>query len=179
MAKKISPVFNASAVIEAFGAYDSATATATVALSDAINRTFQMFLDACKVSGIARTEEGVTWLMTAIRDSQDAIDSVAAGLMFRKTWTEYAQSAGRAYYWDLPFSADLKNDPERKLPWSKAGKTASAGKAGKVESTDRTALDATASKFLKQARLLGLNELAAEVLDVLIQRLDGFKESAE
>jgi hypothetical protein len=40
-------------------------------------------------------------------------------------------------------------------------------------------LDKTLSKAIAQARMLGLTEFAAQVLDVAIESLDGFKETAE
>ena len=49
-------------------------------------------------------------------------------------------------------------------------------KTGKVESTDRAALDKTLSKALHQARLLGLTEFAAVMLDHCVDCLDEFKE---
>jgi hypothetical protein len=49
-------------------------------------------------------------------------------------------------------------------------------KAGAVKTTDRAALDATLSKALAQARLLGLDSFAAEILDMCIESLDGFTE---
>ena len=52
-------------------------------------------------------------------------------------------------------------------------------KTGKVESTDRAALDKTLSKALKQARLLGLTGFAAELIDFINERIDGFTEAAE
>jgi hypothetical protein len=52
-------------------------------------------------------------------------------------------------------------------------------KTGKVESTDRAALDKTLSKALKQARLLGLLDFAAVLLDHCIESLDDFTEAAE
>jgi len=180
MAKKILPSFNAEPIVTALITYDKTTAAATEAMNATVTTTIQQFLDACAMAGVARNEEGVEWLKEEIRTSQGALDAIAIGLVERKTFTEYANGAGRAYYWNVAYYPDLKNVPEYKLPWTKggkAGKSASAGKAGKVESTDRSALDATASKFLKQARMLGLNELAADVLDVLLERLEGFKES--
>ena len=52
-------------------------------------------------------------------------------------------------------------------------------KTGKVESTDRAALDKTLSKALHQARLLGLLEFAAVLLDHCVDSLDDFKEITE
>ena len=50
---------------------------------------------------------------------------------------------------------------------------------GKVESTNRAALDKTLSKAIKQARLLGLTEFAAVLLDHCVESLDTFKEITE
>ena len=52
-------------------------------------------------------------------------------------------------------------------------------KTGKVETTDRAALDQTLSKALKQARLLGLLDFAAVLLDHCIESLDDFSEATE
>jgi len=52
-------------------------------------------------------------------------------------------------------------------------------KTGKVETTDRAALDQTLSKALKQARLLGLLDFAAVLLDHCIESLDDFNEATE
>jgi len=52
-------------------------------------------------------------------------------------------------------------------------------KTGKVEVTDRAALDQTLSKALKQARLLGLLDFAAVLLDHCIESLDDFSEATE
>jgi hypothetical protein len=51
-------------------------------------------------------------------------------------------------------------------------------KSGKVEVTDRAALDQTLSKAIKQARLLGLLEFAAVLVDHCVESLDQFKELA-
>ena len=47
---------------------------------------------------------------------------------------------------------------------------------GKVESTTREALDKTLSKAIKQARLLGLTEFAAVLVDHCVDALEAFKE---
>lgn len=62
---------------------------------------------------------------------------------------------------------------------SKAKAKAAKAKTGKVESTDRAALDETLFKALKQARLLGLTTFAAEMVDLCAESLDGFEEPAD
>ena len=87
-------------------------------------------------------------------------------------------SAGRNYqtsYWiafeqNVPFQRDLFTSK------AKPAKSTDDKKAGAVKSTTREALDKTLSKAMQQARLLGLTEFAAEVLDLCIESLDGFKE---
>ena len=46
-----------------------------------------------------------------------------------------------------------------------------------VTKIDRAELDKTLSKALAQCRALGLSELAADILDLALERLDGFKET--
>ena len=111
-----------------------------------------------------------------IRECETVLNIVASGAMEKTTFTEYAQSAARALHFGIEFSPSLKNNDAYKLPWSK--KTANKSKgAGPVQSTDRAALDKTISKALAQMRLLGLTELAADTLDLMIDRLDGFTET--
>jgi hypothetical protein len=64
-------------------------------------------------------------------------------------------------------------------PNKSEAKKAAEPKTGKVETTDRAALDQTLSKALKQARLLGLLDFAAVLLDHCIESLDDFSEATE
>lgn len=167
---------HARAVVSAFEGFDKAASKFTGQVTIA----FQMMCDTASVAGVKRDEPSIKAFMSDIRNTEAFVDAVAVGMLEQKTVTEYAQSAGRAYFHNVPFTADLKNKPEYALPWSKAGKGkkhgAEAGEAGKVQTTDRAELDKTACKLLAQCRMLGLNELAATLLDTLIESLDGFKE---
>ena len=157
----------------------SATVSADKAngkMRDIVQIAMQQFVDTCAQAN-GRTEASCKALQKAIKESEVAANSVAKGLMEAKTWTEYAQSAARALYWNVPFEASLKNDKEKSLPWSRKAKPTTA--SGKTVSTDRAALDKTLSKALQQARLLGLDDFAASVLDVCLDRLDGFKEVSD
>jgi hypothetical protein len=166
-----------------FNAYGKQVLKATEALDkvavkskDAIAMTLQQFVDA-NAQANGRSEASCKALQKAIAESEVVNNSVALGQMERKTWTEYAQSAARALYWNVPFEQGLKNDSEKALPWSKKSKTDSTTKAGAVQSTSREALDATLSKAIQQARLLGLTEFSATLLDHCLDSLEGFKET--
>jgi hypothetical protein len=145
-------------------------------LSTTVESTMQKFVDYVSVT-LGRDEKACKALQSAIRDSQIVIDNVALGIFEKKTFTEYAQSAARALHFNVPFAASLKGDDTKKLPWSKKGSSSASPKAGKVIKTDRAELDKTISKALAQCRALGLTDLAADMLDLCIDRLDGFKET--
>ena len=162
----------ASEIVKGYKAFDKAQGK----LSQTVCTTMQQFVDHVAVT-IGRDEKACKALQKAVADSQIVIDAVAAGFMEKKTFTEYAQSAARALHFNVPFAPSLKNDKEKSLPWGKAGKATATPKAGKVTSTTRDELDKTLSKALAQARALGLTDFAADVLDLAIERLDGFKET--
>ena len=173
----LTPSINKSAqsILKATKTFDGASSKFYADLSRVMNSEI---LVAVRKSGLPKTEPALKALKAQIRGCQPFVDAVAIGLLERKTVTEYAEGLARAYFHEVDWSASLKNNPEMALPGSKAGKGGDgAGKAGKVESTTRKDLDDTARKFLKQARLLGLTGLAADVLDVLVAGLDGFTET--
>ena len=159
-------------IVKGYKTFDKAQSK----LSTTVETTMQKFVDHVSVT-LGRDEKACKALQKAIADSQVVIDTVAAGIMEKKTFTEYAQSAARALHYNVPFAASLKNDDTKKLPWSKKSGGTATAKAGKVTSTTREELDKTISKALAQARTLGLTELAADILDLCIERLDGFKET--
>ena len=148
------PSFDASAhdIANAHEAFDAASAT----LTEVVTITMQRFIDAASLALPDRDQKSCDALGKAIRDSQ-AVTDICDGLgaMERKTFTEYAQSAMRAFHYNVPFAPALKNDKEYILPWSGAhGKAANAKRAGKVESTTDEAFFDTMRKAIHQARLL-------------------------
>jgi hypothetical protein len=163
---------NATQIINAHRKFDAASSK----LSTVITRELSTFVDAWSIAN-DRSEESCKALQAAIVDCDAVLNIVASGAMFRKTFIEYAQSAARALHFGLEFSPSLKNDASLSLPWSKKGKSTGTTKSGGVTSTTRDDLDKTISKALAQMRLLGLTELAADTLDLMIDRLDGFKET--
>jgi hypothetical protein len=171
-----APAFDAYAktIIKGYESFDNATAK----LSATVHSTMQAYIDVCTKAGLSRDKAGCNALGKAIRECDAVQAIVASGAMEKKTFTEYAQSAMRAFFHGVPFEASLKNNKEMGLPWGNA-KPASGAKSGKVESTSRAELDKTLSKALKQARLLGLTEFAANILDLCLESLDDFAEVAE
>ena len=97
---------------------------------------------------------------------------VEAGYIGKSAGVNYQTSFWIAFTEAVPFQRDLYNG---RKPASKAKEP--KAKAGKIESTDRKALDATLSKAIKQARLLGLTEFAADIVDLCLEALDDFKEA--
>jgi hypothetical protein len=167
------PEFDSSAttIIKAYEKFDKASE----ALDTTVNATMQAYIDQCNKAGLGKDKADVDRLGKMIRDSQVVLDIVALGAMPRKTFTEYAQSAMRAFFHGVPFYASLKNDKDMGLPWGGAkGDKQSA--SGVVISTTREALDKTLCKALEQARALGLLNFAAELVDLAAESLDGFAE---
>lgn len=146
-------------------------------LSAVVCTSMQRFVDTWAVQ-VGKDEKACKALGKAIRESQVVIDAVATGQMEKRTFTEYAQSAMRALHYGVEFTPALKNDAEKILPFSKKATPATA-KAGKVTSTTREELDKTISKAIAQARILGLSEFSASMVDLAIESLEGFKEIAE
>ena len=164
---------HAKALIKGHKAFDKASSN----LSTLVCSTMQRFVDTWLVQ-VGKDEKACKAMGKAIRDSQVVIDVVASGSMVQKTFTEYAQGAMRALHYGVEFTPTLKNDATKILPFSKKSTPATA-KAGKVQSTTREELDKTISKALQQARLLGLSEFSASMVDLAIESLDGFKEITE
>lgn len=163
---------NASKIIGAYKAFDGAQSK----LSAVVTREMMGFVDAWSIAN-DRGEASCKAMQKAIVDCETVAKIVASGAMARATFVEYAQSAARALHFGVEFAPSLKNNEAYKLPWSKKGKGTGPGTSGGVTSTTRDDMDKTISKALAQARLLGLTEFAADVLDLCLERLDGFKET--
>ena len=163
----------AARVIEAIEVGDAAVSR----MRDEIAMAFQLIVDAC--AGLPKDKSTIERIGKEVRETQAFVDAVAVGLLEKKTVTEYAQSTMRAVCHGVPWEAGLKNNPEYALPWSKKGGDGAAkAKPGKVQSTSRADLDKSICAVLQQARLLGLTEFAANVLDLALESLDGFEEPA-
>lgn len=165
------------ATIKAFGkahtTLETAARKATETEDKAIQQTLDAMILACDkpkaefLKGNSKTNPA----RAQIKGMFDAL--VEAQYLSKATAATYQSCFWLAFETGVPFSRTLAKDASNDKP--KADKPAAA-KAGKVESTTRTELDKTISKAIKQARLLGLTEFAAELVDVCVDRLDGFKE---
>jgi hypothetical protein len=96
-----------------------------------------------------------------------------AGYISKSSAASYQSAFWIAFEQGVSFQRDLNNKKDKPEGEAKASTKAS----GAVQSTSRKDLDKTLSKALAQARLLGLLDFAADVLDLCVDRLDGFEET--
>ena len=171
--KSIVPSFDgaAKAIITAQRQADKVNVKAGAVITQSI----QQHLDACAVAGVARDLQGVNAIGKVIRECQAFLDAVAVGTFEKKTITEYAQGAMRAYFHNVPFAASLKNDPAFKIP-AKDGKVKAAGT---VSTTSRESLFKTLNKALFQCRTLGDHEAACAIMDTVQEYFADFAETAD
>jgi hypothetical protein len=187
--KIVAPAFNAQPIVKAWEKYDRATGKATESLTAVVSRTMNQYVDNAR-STLEVNQESTEALMAAIRSADAFQKAVAVGFLQRKTVTEYAQGAGRAFAHGVEWTPRLKNDPAMALPWSKtAEKTAtetatetataadvggdpSPGGAGNPDLTIR----GQALCLLKSLRARGHAEAAAGVLDAMLTAYPEFVE---
>jgi hypothetical protein len=162
-----------SAVVKSFEGEAKAIAKARVTQDAAIQKALDAMFVACDkpkaefLKGNAKTNAA----RGQIKDMFDAI--ATAGYISKSSAASYQSAFWIAFEQGIEFKRDLNNKPSKPEGEAKASPKAS----GAIQSTSRTDLDKTLSKALAQARLLGLTEFAGEVLDLCIDRLDGFKET--
>ncbi|MFM7013322.1 MAG: hypothetical protein ACKO0Z_29000 [Betaproteobacteria bacterium] len=163
-----------SAVVRSFEGEAKAIAKARTAQDKAIQAALDAMYIACDkpkaefMKGNAKTNEA----RGQIKAMFDAI--VEKGFISKSSGASYQSAFWIAFEQGIEFSRDLNN----KKPSADAGEVKTNPKAsGGVQSTTRKDLDKTISKALAQARLLGLTDFAAEILDLCIDRLDGFEET--
>jgi hypothetical protein len=160
-----------SSVFKAFKGEAEAVAKARANQDKAIQAVLDAMLLACDkpkelfLKGNAKTNEA----RAEIKALFDGL--VEAKHISRSSGVSYAGAFWIAFETGVPFQRDLNNKKEG------AGEKVATPKAGKVTSTSRTDLDKTLSKALAQARMLGLTEFAATILDHCLESLEGFKET--
>lgn len=168
------PSFNTAAkdIQSAQQAYDKAALGVSTKFANATAMAFQGFIDACYTAGVPKDKAGCNRLGKEITTNEVVLNMIAVGLLQKSTITNYAQSAKRAFHYNVPFEIALFKDESMILPWSGAAgddKTEAkktAGKSGSVETTTRDALMETLSKAIKQAALLNLTSLHDELLEL-------------
>jgi hypothetical protein len=159
---------------KAYESFDAASAK----LSATVCATFAQYLDACTLAGVGKTEKEINAIGKAIRENEIVAGFVASGAFERKTFTEYAQSAMRAYYHGVEFAPGLKNDKGMALPWGGA-KSDKVTKAGPSTKTTIEAAHKTMAKALEQYRTMLQRDLVADLLDVIQARFPDFDETAK
>jgi len=158
----------AASIMEALETCDEVSARASML----IVITIQQYLDSATASGVNRIQASCEAIGQAVRDA--FVDYIAMGQIESKTVTEYAQGAQRAFFFDCPWTPNIKNDADKKLPWSK--KVGKAGtKSGKVSTTDTAALILTIRKGIEQAMILNLLECKGGLIDLAIEIDPEFK----
>ena len=169
----ILPSFNAGAAD--IVAAEKKVAGVMVKAGAAVAGAIQKHLDACAVAGVPRDKAGADAIAKAMRECEVFTPAIEAGHLQAKTITEYAQSAARAYFHNVPFSASLKGNPDFKIP--AADGSVKAG--GAVTTTNQTAAFKTAAKLLQQLRILNELDAAAAVLDTMLDYFPDFAEPAD
>jgi hypothetical protein len=159
-----------SAIFKSFEGEAKAIAKARTDQDKAINVALDAMTLACDkpkalfMKGNAKTNEA----RAEVKALFDGL--VEKGFISKSSGASYQSAFWIAFEQGIAFQRDLNNKKDAEP------KTAEP-KSGKVTSTSRTDLDKTLSKALAQARMLGLTEFAAEMLDLCIDSLDGFKET--
>ena len=182
MTKSFAPVVSpaiVSGALKAFkdshGKLNKVMASIASDRSKAVNQVLDAMVIACDkpkaefMKGNAATNAA----RFQVKAMFDAI--VEAGHLESATGKSYQTAFWIAFQTGVAWSSDLNN---KKTADKQSGEAQTSAKAsGAVQSTSRTDLDKTLSKAMAQARLLGLTEFAAELVDLCIDRLDGFTET--
>ena len=163
-----------NAVIKSFEGEAKAIAKARAQQDKAIQAALDAMFIACDkpkaefLKGNAKTNEA----RAQIKAMFDAI--AEAGYISKSSAASYQSAFWIAFEQGIEFSRDLNNKKDK----GEAGEAKTSAKAsGAVQSTSRTDLDKTLTKALAQARLLGLTDFAADLLDMCLDRLDNFQET--
>lgn len=180
MTKSFAPVVSPSIVsgaLKAFkdshGKLNKVMASITADRSKAVNQVLDAMFIACDkpkaefLKGNAATNPA----RFQVKAMFDAI--VEAGHLESSTGKSYQTCFWIAFEQGVTWAPDLANKKSKSDGEAKA----SAKPSGAVQSTSRIDLDKTLSKAMAQARLLGLTEFAAELVDLCVDCLDGFKET--
>jgi hypothetical protein len=162
-----------AAVVKSFEGEAKAIAKARAVQDKAINQALDAMWIACDkpkaefLKGNAKTNPA----RGQIKAMFDAI--AEAGYISKSSAASYQSAFWIAFEQGVPFQRDLNNTKDKTEGEAKASPKASGG----VQSTTHADFHKTLSKALAQARLLGLTEFAADMLDMCLDRLDNFKET--
>lgn len=169
---QIVPKTIVTSIFKAFEGEAKAKAKAVIAQDQAIQSALDVMLLVCDkpkaefLAGNAKTNPARGEIKALFFGLHEA------GYIEENTARQYQSAFWIAFEKGVPWSRSLAN---KKADAKKADAKATA--SGKVTSTSRTDLDKTLSKALAQARMLGLTEFAATMLDHCLESLEGFKET--
>jgi hypothetical protein len=168
------------ATIKAFGEAHKLAVTTGAKIVAMQDKAVQLVLDTMVVSADKPKAEflkGNARSNPARAEVKSLFDTlVAENYLSAKSAAQYQSCFWLAFENGVPFSRSLINEKAATKKADGANKVTATPKAGKVESTTRAELDKTLSKAIKQARLLGLTEFAAVLVDHCLASLDSFKE---
>lgn len=174
------------ATIKAFDKSQSTIEAATRKATEIEDKAIQKTLDAMTIAcdkPKAEFMKGNAVKNPARAQIKGLFDALAEkGFVSKASASVYQSCFWMAFEKGIPFSRTLAKDASDAKAAAKdtASDTPKAkAKAGKVSTTTRAELDKTITKVLQQARLLNLTDFAGDILDVCIDRLDGFKEISE
>jgi hypothetical protein len=187
MATSFDPVVSVSvtnAVIKTFGSTDTKLTKVLATIQGERSKSINLMLDAFWVAcdkpkdiflkGNAATNPA----RAQVKGVFDAI--VEAGHLTKATAATYQTCFWIAFMDGVAWTPDLANKKTEGKKPPEDGDGAGGGKTpptGTTQSTTRTDLDKTLTKALAQARLLGLTDFAADMLDLCLDRLDNFQET--
>lgn len=146
--------------------------TASMTFAESRNAIFQHHADACTVAAIPRTKEGFNAIVASMLDNQMVIDAIAEGVYKEKTMKSYAVGVARAWFHNVEWHTKLDQNPDMKLPWTKAapkkskhgGEAKVASKAVVLKATD---IKTAAKEFAALLRKFGMKDFATDFeLDV-------------
>jgi hypothetical protein len=172
-------VINQSLISAVIKSFDKGAKTLDKVRQDqdkAIQATLDAMLIACDkpkalfMKGNAKTNEA----RGQIKAMFDAI--CEKGFISKSSAASYQSAYWIAFEQGIEFQRDLNNKKDKAEGESGEAKTSTKA-SGAVQSTSRTDLDKTLSKAMAQARLLGLLDFAADLVDLCQDRLDGFEET--
>jgi hypothetical protein len=164
-----------TAVVKSFEGEAKAIAKARALQDKAIQGALDAMYIACDkpkaefLKGNAKTNAA----RAQIKGMFDAITE--AGYISKSSAASYQSAFWIAFEQGIEFSRDLNNKKDKPEGGDTGGTKPPV--TGGVVSTSRTDLDKTLTKALAQARLLGLTDFAADLLDMCIDRLDNFQET--
>jgi hypothetical protein len=183
MAKTFTPVISVSLTAESATVFVKTAkkeadvrAANTVARIKAVNKLLDAMWVACDkpkdvfLKGNAATNDA----RGQIKAFFDGL--VEKGALESATGKNYQSGFWIAFNEGIAWAPDLNN--KKSAAKKEQGETSAAiPKAGASTNTTRAELDKTLSKAMAQARALGLTEFAAELVDLCVDCLDGFKET--